>query len=109
MAGVGQKAVAGCHLAEAGGASRAWVGSGGLCLSPVLNAAIQLERVWCYWPPLGGWEVPWLAEKLQKAGQTHSHHQMLTGCVWPSHWMFLSGSREVGFLFPFVCQLGDIS
>lgn len=44
MAGVGQKAVAGCHLAEAGGASRAWVGSGGLCLSPVLNAAIQLER-----------------------------------------------------------------
>ena len=34
---------------------------------------------------------------------------MLTGCVWPSHWMFLSGSQELGFLFPFVCQLGDIS
>lgn len=44
MAGVGQKAVAWCHLAETGGVSRACVESGGLCLSPALSAAIQLER-----------------------------------------------------------------
>lgn len=44
VAGEGQKAVAWCHLAEAGGVSRACVESGGLCLSPALSAAIQLER-----------------------------------------------------------------
>lgn len=66
--GWGQKAVAWCHLAESGGLSWACVGRGGLCLSPALSVAIQLERdlvllaspgragdLWAGWEAAGGW------------------------------------------------------